>query len=213
MGFQKSCLCERNDKYEVCTQLSATSETFSYSDQSKVAIVILPLVTLEDQVEGEMTRLGLRYVNLTSTPAEALEEHIASVKPHVLIGNVESLTSADIQRKISWLKISYIAVDEAQVKFFCRNNLFLQYVSSKVADPERGWSFSPYSPELWRWLRATYQGVPFMLSSATLSTDSLERIKVSLGIDKDEVFVLSSSCDRPNIFQQCRRIPRKVDIW
>ena len=52
-----------------------------------------------------------------------------------------------------------------------------------------------------------------MLSSATLSTDSLERIKVSLGIDKDEVFVLSSSCDRPNIFQQCRRIPRKVDIW
>ena len=66
-----------------------------------------------------MTRLGLRYVNLTSTPAEALEEHIASVKPHVLIGNVESLTSTDIQRKISWLKISYIAVDEAEVKFFC----------------------------------------------------------------------------------------------
>ena len=150
---------------------------------------------------------------LTSTPAEALEEHIASVKPHVLIGNVESLTSTDNQRKISWLEISYIAVDEAQVKFFCRNKLFLQYVSSKVADPERGWSFRPYSPELWRWLRATYQGVPFMLSSATLSTDSLERIKVSLGIDKDEVFVLSSSCDRPNIFQQCRRIPRKVDIW
>ena len=58
-GFRKSCLCKRNDKYEVCTQLSATSETFSYSDQSKVAIVILPLVTLEDQVEGEMTRLGL----------------------------------------------------------------------------------------------------------------------------------------------------------
>ena len=107
-----------------CTQLSATSETFSYSDQSKVAIVILPLVTLEDQVEGEMTRLGLRYVNLTSTPAEALEEHIASVKPHVLIGNVESLTSTDIQRKISWLKISYIAVDEAQVKFFAEISYF-----------------------------------------------------------------------------------------
>ena len=52
-----------------------------------------------------------------------------------------------------------------------------------------------------------------MLSSATLSTESLERIKGSLGIDKEEVKVLSSSCDRPNIFQQSRRVHRKVDVW
>ena len=47
-----------------------------------------------------------------------------------------------------------------------------------------------------------------MLSSATLSTESLERIKVSLGIEREEVKVLASSCDRPNIFQQCRHLHR-----
>ena len=74
-------------------------------------------MTLEDQVEVDMTRLGLRYVNLTSTPVESLEEQIRITKPHVLLGNVESLTSPEIQRRISRLKISYIAVDEAQVFF------------------------------------------------------------------------------------------------
>ena len=76
-----------------------------------------------------------------------------------------------------------------------------------------GWDFRPYSPVLWRWLRATYQGAPFMLSSATLSTESLERVKASLGIDNEEVLVLSSNCDRPNIFQQTRRLHGKVDVW
>ena len=52
-----------------------------------------------------------------------------------------------------------------------------------------------------------------MLSSATLNTESLERIKASLGIDREEVMVLSSSCDRPNIFQQNRCLHRKVDVW
>ena len=79
-----------------------------------------------------------------------------------------------------------------------------------MADPETGWDFRPYSPVLWRWLRATYLGAPFLLSSATLNTDSLERIKESLGIDMEEVKVLSSSCDRPNIFQQSRRLHRRV---
>ena len=85
------------------------------SEEGKVAHVILPLVTLEDQVEDQMTQLGLRFVNLTSTPVELLEEQIRVTEPHVLLGNVESLTSPEIQRKISRLKISYIAVDEAQV--------------------------------------------------------------------------------------------------
>ena len=58
---------------------------------------MLPLVTLEDQVEGEMARLGLPYVNVTSTPLEALEEQIQNTQPYVLLGNVESLNSADVQ--------------------------------------------------------------------------------------------------------------------
>ena len=62
-----------------------------------------------------MTKLGLKYVSLTRSPVETLEEKIRTTKPHVLISNVESLTSPEIQRRISRLKINYIAVDEAQV--------------------------------------------------------------------------------------------------
>ena len=72
----------------------------------------MPLVALEPQVEDEMTRLGLRFVSLTRSPVESLEEEIRITRPHILLSNVESLTSPDIQRR---LQISYIAVDEAQV--------------------------------------------------------------------------------------------------
>ena len=75
----------------------------------------MPLVALEPQVEDEMTRLGLRFVSLTRSPVESLEEEIRITRPHILLSNVESLTSLDIQRRISKLQISYIAVDEAQV--------------------------------------------------------------------------------------------------
>ena len=75
----------------------------------------MPLVALEPQVEDEMTRLGLRFVSLTRSPVESLEEEIRITRPHILLSNVESLTSPDIQCRISKLQISYIAVDEAQV--------------------------------------------------------------------------------------------------
>ena len=45
----------------------------------------------------------------------------------------------------------------------------------QVADPLGGWDFRPYSPVLWRWLRATFQHTPFMLSSATLSPENRVR--------------------------------------
>ena len=71
---------------------------------------------------------------------------------HVLLCNVESLTSPDIQRRISKLKISYIAVDEAQVWFGLTLAVHKTLLLRKVADPETGWDFRPYSPVLWRWL-------------------------------------------------------------
>ena len=90
-------------------------KVFEISEEGKTAILILPLVALEPQVEDEMTRLGLRFVSLTRSPVESLEEEIGITRPHILLSNVESLTSPDIQRRISKLQISYIAVDEAQV--------------------------------------------------------------------------------------------------
>ena len=82
-----------------------------------------------------------------------------------------------------------------------------------MADPEAGWGLWPYSAELWRWLRATFQDTPFLPSLATLDTASLERITTSLDIAGQGVRVLNTSCDRPSIYQQSRVLKRRVDIW
>ena len=66
-----------------------------------------------------MERLGIRYLSLTSTSVETLEDQIQELQPLVLLTNVESLNDSGIQRKISKLKLSYIAIDKAQV--FCRS--------------------------------------------------------------------------------------------
>ena len=79
-------------------------KVFEISEEGKTAILILPLVALEPQVEDEMTRLGLRFVSLTRSPVESLEEEIRITRPHILLSNVESLTSPDIQRRISKLQ-------------------------------------------------------------------------------------------------------------
>ena len=41
----------------------------------------------------------------------------------------------------------------------------------------------------------------------------LARIKVSLRIKREEVMILSSSCDRPNVYQQTQCLRRRVDVW
>ena len=42
---------------------------------------------------------------------------------------------------------------------------------------------------------------------------SLESIKVRVRIEREEVMILSSSCDRPNVYQQSRHLRRRVDVW
>ena len=77
-------------------------------------MIILPLVALEDQFGAEMEKLGIRFLSLTNTPVENMEEQILDQNPRVLLTNVESLNNSAVQRKISKLKLSYIAIDEAQ---------------------------------------------------------------------------------------------------
>ena len=64
-----------------------------------------------------MEKLGIRFLSLTNTPVENVEEQILDQNPRVLLTNVESLNNSAVQRKISKLKLSYIAIDEAQVNF------------------------------------------------------------------------------------------------
>ena len=46
-----------------------------------------------------------------------------------------------------------------------------------------------------------------------IGEECLARIKVSLRIEREEVMILSSSFDRPNVYQQSRRLHRRVDVW
>lgn len=112
------------EKFFISTLKKKKIETKILSEEGKTAILILPLVALEPQFEADMQRLGLRYVSLTRSPVDSLEEEIRIKKPHVLLGNVESLSVQDIQRQICKMQISYIAVDEAQVKPFLAKLLF-----------------------------------------------------------------------------------------
>ena len=76
------------------------------------AMIILPLVALEDQFGAEMEKLGIRFLSLTNTPVENMEEQILDQNPRVLLTKVESLNNSALQRKISMLKLSFIAIDE-----------------------------------------------------------------------------------------------------
>ena len=87
------------------------------------AMIILPLVALEDQFGAEMEKLGIRFLSLTNTPVENMEEQILDQNPRVLLTNVESLNNSAVQRKISKLKLSYIAIDEAQVNLCNLTNM------------------------------------------------------------------------------------------
>ena len=87
------------------------------------AMITLPLVALEDQFGAEMEKLGIRFLSLTNTPVENMEEQILDQNPRVLLTNVESLNNSAVQRKISKLKLSYIAIDEAQVNLCNLTNM------------------------------------------------------------------------------------------
>ena len=61
--------------------------------------------------------------------------------------------------------------------------------------------------------RTKTEDTPFLLSSATLDTTSVKRIKASLDISGQDVKVLTTFCDQPNIYQQSRVLKWRVDVW
>ena len=82
-----------------------------------------------------------------------------------------------------------------------------------MADSQFGWTdFRPYDVNLWQWIAISFPDTPYLLSSATINTDSLERIKSSLDIKEEEVRVLSASLDRPNIYYQARKLSASLSV-
>jgi superfamily II DNA helicase RecQ len=80
-----------------------------------MGILLLPLVSLEEQVAASMTALGIKFVCLGHHPVTELKQLITDIQPHVLLTNVETLDNSEVQREISQFSINYIAIDEAQV--------------------------------------------------------------------------------------------------
>jgi superfamily II DNA helicase RecQ len=88
-------------------------------ETGKLGVIILPLISIEQQMERDLTRLNIPYLNLTSTGAEDLERALRESKPQILITNVEALASKqkrEILRK-SRLEVGHFGWDEAMVSY------------------------------------------------------------------------------------------------
>ena len=85
----------------------------------KAALLILPLLNLEGQMEKDLGRLGVAFVNMSSTTAEELRLKLTSSNPpEIILSNVEALGDRgkrDVVRK-SGVVLGHIAWDEAMVR-------------------------------------------------------------------------------------------------
>ena len=93
------------------------------SQEEVILIKIRPffsyVVSLFEATSSHSGEEGGGYYVSWCTPVETLEDQIQELQPLVLLTNIESLNDSGIQRMISKLKLSYIAIDKAQV--FCRS--------------------------------------------------------------------------------------------
>ena len=80
-----------------------------------MGLVILPLVSLEVQVENRMEVVWMKFLNVNKIQPSEIATAIETRKPHMLVANVESLASPAIQRVLSRFPLTFIAVDECQV--------------------------------------------------------------------------------------------------
>ena len=84
----------------------------------KVGCLILPLINLEAQMERDLTKWGITYVNMSTSSAEELQHSLASTPPpDIILTNVEGVgekAKRDVLRR-SPVTIGHIAWDEAMV--------------------------------------------------------------------------------------------------
>ena len=82
-----------------------------------VGIAILPLISLEQQMERDLTRLNIPFINLSNTRADKLEQQLQTVKPELLLTSVESLADREKRDALrrSRVEVGHISCDEAMV--------------------------------------------------------------------------------------------------
>ena len=84
----------------------------------KVGYLILPLLNLEGQMEKDLTKLGIHFVNMSTSSADDLQHSLASTPPReIILTNVVAVgdkAKRDVLRR-SPLTVGHIAWDEAMV--------------------------------------------------------------------------------------------------
>ena len=125
------------------------------------AIVIPPLQTIQMQMATICQSWEIPYLNISdiTNPAE-IAAKLEETDPKIILCSIEDISDPRIQSHLT--------------KIISENKPLIMLL--QVADPEGGWcEIRPYSPQTWKFLRASYK-CPFMLLSATMEEDSLDRI-------------------------------------
>ena len=99
--------------------------------------------------------------------------------------------------------------------------------NTKVTDTVDGWTgFREYTSVLYEYLTSLYPSTLWIISSATINEESLQRIAPTLGksrydihyqhicinIYRDDFKVLSMSVDRPNIYLGVKRLKKALSV-
>ena len=85
-------------------------------ETGRLALIILPLISLEQQMERDLRHLGIPYINLSSTKADDLGQQLAK-NTQIIITNVEALADKEKREALrkSRVEVGHIAWDEAMV--------------------------------------------------------------------------------------------------
>ena len=95
-----------------------------------VAMVVPPTLVIQQQMQELMTAWGTKWLNLGDVDPEELAATLRRTKPSLLIASIERLQDKRVLDALLTVRLSYVAIDEAQVSSCPR-----QYKLSKFLIP------------------------------------------------------------------------------
>lgn len=80
-----------------------------------VAMVVPPTLVIQQQMQELMTAWGTKWLNLGDVDPEELAATLRRTKPSLLIASIERLQDKRVLDALLTVRLSYVAIDEAQV--------------------------------------------------------------------------------------------------
>jgi len=158
-------------------------------------LLVAPLTSIKQQLLEDCRKLGFTALVGDQLPPAELETELLK-RPTVLLVSAEFLASTEVRDVLLNCGLApagkqpVVAIDECQ-----------------VLDEIFGWTGfrSSYGNETWTWLTAALDP-KILMSSASLSEDSFQRVCGTLGIRRQDVRVFFKHPQRLNIYQQVRHV-------